>query len=109
MAKKVAVKASSGNVFADMGYKNSKEALIKAQIASCICDIIKAKKLTQVAAAKILEIDQPRVSDLVCGRLRRFSTEKLLEFLTYLDLDIEISIKPKLRSSKQAEIRVMAA
>lgn len=109
MAKKIEVKMSSGNIFADMGYENPEEALTKAKIAGRICDILKAKKLTQIAAAKILKVDQPRVSDLICGRLRRFSTEKLFEFLTALDQDIEIVIKPKQRSSKHAEIRVLAA
>lgn len=109
MAKKIKVRISSGNVFADMGYENPEESFTKAKIAGRICDIIKSKRLTQVSAAKILGIDQPRVSDLICGRLRRFSTEKLFEFLTSLDQDIEIVIKPKSRSSKHAEIRVLAA
>lgn len=109
MAKKIRVKMGCGNVFADMGYENAEEAFTKAKITSRICDIIKAKRITQVAAAKILGIDQPRVSDLICGRLRRFSTDKLFEFLTSLDQDIEIVIKPKSRSSKHAEIRVLAA
>jgi len=109
MVKKIPVTASSGNVFADMGYANPEEALTKAKIASRICDIIKDSGLNQVATSKLLGIDQPRVSDLVCGRLRRFSTEKLFEFLTALDQDIEIVIKPKSRRSKHAEIRVLAA
>lgn len=109
MAKKIKVTVGSGNVFADMGYDNPEEALTKAKIASRICEIIKSRRLNQAASAKILGIDQPRVSDLVCGRLRRFSTEKLFEFLNSLDQDIEIRIKPKPRSHKHAEVRVLAA
>lgn len=109
MTKKVSVKLSSGNVFADMQHKNPEEALTKAKIASFLCKLIKSQHLTQNAAAKLLGIDQPRVSDLLCGRLRRFSTEKLLEFVTCLDLDVEIVFKPKSRTSKQGEIRVLAA
>lgn len=108
MAKKIKVTPSTGNVFADMGYENPEDALTKAKIASRICEILKSKKLTQVAAAKILGIDQPRVSDLIRGRLRRFSTDKLFGFLKSLDQDIEIIIKPK-RTNKSAEVRVLAA
>jgi predicted XRE-type DNA-binding protein len=103
------VTPSSGNVFADIGIANPGEALVKAKIASVIYDLIKSKDLTQAESAKLLEIDQPRVSDLLCGRLKRFSTDKLFEFLKHLDQDIEIRVKPKSRTRKHAEVRVLAA
>ncbi len=109
MGRKIKVTPSSGNVFADMGFENPEEALTKAKIASRIYDILKSRRLTQAASAKILGIDQPRVSDLIRGRLKRFSTDKLFEFLNALDQDIEITIKPKSRSSKCGEVRVLAA
>ena len=109
MARKIKVTPGSGNVFADIGVENPEESLTKAKIASRIYEILKARRLTQAASAKLLGIDQPRVSDLVCGRLKRFSTEKLFEFLNALDQDIEIRIKPKSRSSKCGEVRVLAA
>lgn len=109
MTRKVKVTAGTGNVYADMGYENPEESLTKAKIAARIYEILQLRRLTQTASAKILGIDQPRVSDLSCGRLRRFSTERLFEFLNLLDQDIEIRIMPKGKTKRAAEIRVLAA
>lgn len=109
MAKKIKVTVGSKNVYADMGYANPEEALIKAKIANLICDLVNSRNLSQSESARILKIDQPRVSDLMCGRLKRFSTEKLFEFLNALGQDIEIRIKKKPSSHKYAEVRVVAA
>ena len=100
---------SSDNIYRDIGHASPDDALAKAKMAGRICDLITARKLTQVAAADILMIDQPRISDLVRGRLRRFSTDKLFKFLTLLDQDIEVSIKPKAKNRRHAEIRILAA
>ena len=60
------------NVFEDLGYPNPEEALAKADLAHQIYKIIKARKLTQAQAAEILGIDQPKISDIVRGRLSRY-------------------------------------
>ena len=88
---------SSGNVFADLGIPNPEEALAKAEIAMKIHDIIKKKRLTQVKAAKILKISQPKVSLLLRGYLKDFSLERLLRFLNDLGQDVYISIVPSSR------------
>lgn len=85
---------SSGNVFADLGIPNPKEALAKAEIATKIHEIIKTKKLTQARAAKILKISQPKISLLLRGYLTDFSLERLLRFLNDLGQDVYISIIP---------------
>ena len=69
--------------------------LVKAQLASKIGEIIAARNLTQMDAAEILEIDQPKVSALIRGKLTGFSTERLFRFLNALGNDVEISVKPK--------------
>ena len=89
---------SSGNVFADLGIPNPKEALAKAEVALKICEIIKKKRLTQAQAAKILKISQPKVSLLLRGYLTNFSLERLLRFLNDLGQDVYISITPAPRS-----------
>ena len=103
----VDVEASSGNVFADMGLKNPEELLAKAQLVQRICDIIAQRKLTQVRTARLLGIDQPKVSALSRGRLDGFSTDRLFRFLNALGSDVEIVVRPGLRGGKRADTRVV--
>lgn len=111
MAKKrkadIAVIASSGNVFADMGLPEPEEELTKAQLASHIRQVIKQRRLTQRAAASLMRIDQPKVSALLNGRLANFSSERLMRLLTALGQDVEITIKAKPRRRARGRIRVI--
>ena len=93
-------------VFADLGYENPDEALAKVELARRITAIIRQRRLTQTQAAEVLGIDQPRVSNLMIGRLSGFSLERLLRFLNALGRDVEIVIKPKARSHTRAGISV---
>lgn len=87
---------SSGNVFKDLEYSNPDEHLLKAKFALVINNIIKEKNYTQTEAARILGIDQPKVSRLLRGILSGFSIDKLMIFLISLNQDIEVNIKPHL-------------
>jgi len=100
---------SSGNVFADLGLDEPVEVLAKAELARKITSIIKHRHLKQIDAAKLLEIDQPKVSKLVRGQLKDFSLERLIDFMLKLDRDIEIIIKKRPRSREQSRIAVSAA
>ncbi|MBD2311927.1 XRE family transcriptional regulator [Desertifilum sp. FACHB-1129] len=107
MSDKIKVQSSSGNVFADLGLANSDELLIKAELVRQISNLIDAKRLTQTEAAKILGIDQPKVSALLNGKLSGFSIDRLFKFLNALGSDVEIRIIPKLKPESQAQIRVI--
>ncbi len=109
MADKIRVEASSGNVFADLGVAEPDLALAKAELASQIDQIIRARRLKQVEVAEILGVDQGKVSALVRGRLAGFSTERLFRFLNALDQDIEIVIKKKPRSRRRAHLTVVSS
>ena len=109
MSNTITVEQGSGNVFADLGYPNAEEALTKARLAQHITELLEKQRLTQVQAAKLLGIDQPKVSKLLRGQLREFSTDRLLRFLNALDQDVEIVIKRKPRSKRQARVSVIAA
>src|ERR1700680_3069557 len=89
----IPVVAGSGNVFADIGLPEPEEELAKAQLASCIRQVIKRQRLTQVAAASRMGIDQPKVSAILNGRLANFSGDRLMRLLTALGQDIEIRVK----------------
>lgn len=101
------IERGSGNIFADMGLPNPKERLAKAGLASAIQDVIELRGLTQAQAGEIMGIDQPKVSKIIRGRLSEFSTERLLNYLIHLGLDIDIVIHKKVgRVDGQGTINV---
>jgi phage-related protein/predicted XRE-type DNA-binding protein len=108
-AAAVDITRSSGNVFADLGYADAEERQTKLRLAYAINGVIDERRLTQAAAAKILGVNQPKVSALRNYRLGGFSVERLMSFLTTLDRDIEIVIRRKPRSRIAARISVVAA
>jgi predicted XRE-type DNA-binding protein len=109
MTKPIPVEQGSGNVFADIGLPNPEERLAKAGLAIRIAAAIRARRLTQARAARVLKIDQPKVSRLLRGQLSGFSTGRLMHFLTLLGRDVEIVVTPAPRSRRQGRIRVAAA
>ena len=78
-------------------------------MASCIGEVIGQRGLTQVATAELLGIDQPKVSRMLRGYLTNFSVERLMHFLTLLGQDVEIIVKPAVRSPRQGHLRVVLA
>ena len=101
--------ASSGNVFADLGLPEPAVALAKAALAHRIVETIAARRLTQAAAARVLGVDQPKVSRLVRGDLAGLSTDRLLRFLSALGRDVEIVVRPARRTRRPGQLRVRAA
>lgn len=93
----IEIEESSGNVFADLGISYPEEYLVKADIAIQVNKLLKKRKLNQTDAAKLLGLDQPKISALSRGRLSGFSVERLFKLLAILDQDIEIVIKPHRR------------
>lgn len=96
-SKKILIKESSGNVFQDLGFPNPEREQLKARLTLQIYRIIKGRRLTQTAAGEILGIRQPHVSALMRGRSGNFSVERLMDFLTALGHDVEITVKPTRR------------
>jgi predicted XRE-type DNA-binding protein len=100
-------KVSGGNVFADLGVDAPEEALAKAELTAKISEIIASRGLTQQAAAKLLGIDQPKVSALLRGRLTGFSTERLIRFLNALGRDVEIVVRDRPRGKGPGHLQVV--
>jgi predicted XRE-type DNA-binding protein len=90
----IEIEESSGNVFADLELPNPEERLVKADLAIQINKLIEQKKLKPTAAAKLLGLEQSKISALSRGRLSGFSVERLFKLLSILNQDIEIIIKP---------------
>ena len=105
----IPVTRGSGNVYADLGFENPAEELAKAQLAMMLDDVIRERGLTQLPAAKLMGVDQPKVSHILHERLGGFSTQRLMEFLTALGRDVEIVVRPAPRSRKRGRLHVAAA
>ena len=88
------VTEGSGNVFADLGLPNPEQELLKAQLTLQIYAILKDSGMTQVEIAKILGVQQPQVSLLMRNRAGNFSVGRLMEFLTALRRDVEVTVRP---------------
>ena len=77
----IEIHEGSGNVYADLGYSNAREMLVKAKLVSKIADIVRDKGLTQAQTAKVLGLTQPKVSALLRGQFRGISERKLIDCL----------------------------
>ncbi len=106
---KHAVTPSSGNVFADLGFADAGERQTKLRLAAAINGILERRRLPQAKAARLLGINQPKISALSNYRLEGFSVERLIRFLNALDQDVEIVIRTKPNSRRDARIVVTAA
>lgn len=102
------VEMSSGNIWTDLGFPDAEERQAKALLSDAIEEAIKRRRLTQTQAAVILGVDQPKVSEIVCGRVSRYSLDRLIRFLNALDRDVDIVIRPKAKSRKKGALNVIA-
>ena len=104
MAKNLRVTASTGNVFRDLGFRREEAAhlLIRADLMIQTQRLIATRKLKQRQAAEILRVSQPRVSDLLQGRIDLFSTDALIDMLARLGARVRLTVKPGRRPLKVA-------
>jgi predicted XRE-type DNA-binding protein len=103
------VEAGTGDVFVDLGFADAGERRLRVQLAARVNELIAARRLTQNQAAAIFAISQPHVSELKNYKLSRFTSERLLHFLTLLDHDVEIVIRAKGKGRAAGSVRVLVA
>jgi predicted XRE-type DNA-binding protein len=99
----------SGNVYRDLGFPDADEMLVKAQLVSKIREIIRDRGLTQVEAAAILGLPQPKLSGILRGQFRGVSERKLIDCLTGLGRDVEIVVKDAPRRRAGGKVTVVFA
>jgi predicted XRE-type DNA-binding protein len=99
MTEDITAEVSSGNVFADLGFDNPEEELLKAKLAREIRAIIKRRRLTQAKSAELLGMKQPDVSAIVTGRTGKFSIDRLVRCLDRLDYKVDVVVRHKPRRS----------
>jgi predicted XRE-type DNA-binding protein len=103
------IEKSSGNVFADIGFANDQEMLVKANLALKISEIIAQRRLTQIEAAAVLGMPQPKLSKLLRGQFHGVSETKMLECLNKLGRDIQIVIRKANRDKRIGRTSVVFA
>ena len=103
------IEKSSGNVFADIGFANDQEMLVKANLALKISEIITQRRMTQIEASAILGMPQPKLSKLLRGQFHGVSETKMLECLNKLGRDIQIVIRKANRDKRIGRTSVVFA
>jgi len=93
----VRIRRSSGNVFRDLGFgeDEAENLKIRADLMIELTRLIEAQKLSQAAAAKLLGVTQPRISDLVRGKIDRFSVDSLIEMLGHAGASVSVVVTPR--------------
>ncbi len=86
--------ASSGNIYDDLGLPDAEQRKIKADLAIEITLAVRRMGLTQQQAAERMGLTQPKVSELMRGKLSQFSERKLMDCLTRLGYNIDITVRP---------------
>jgi predicted XRE-type DNA-binding protein len=104
LPKKLKITPSTGNVFRDLGFRReeAEHLLVRADLMIEVQKIIASRRLKQSAVAKVLRVSQPRVSDLLRGRIDLFSTDALIDMLTRLGARVRLTVKPGRRNLKVA-------
>jgi len=107
--KEETVDAGSSDVIVDLGFPDADERRLRVQLAMRLNELVAARGLTQASAAKLFGIPQLHVSELKHYKLNRFSSERLLRFVTLLDRDVEIIIRPKAEGHASGVVSVSVA
>jgi predicted XRE-type DNA-binding protein len=96
----------SGNVFADIGFDNAEEMLLKSELVRQINKIIKGRELTSIQARELLNLDEEVLANLSKGRLTELTLENLFRYLNILGKDLEVVLKPRSTSNTQGKLKV---
>jgi predicted XRE-type DNA-binding protein len=85
---------SSGNVYEDLGYDGEEAAnlRLRSSLMIAITRIIRHRGLTQHEAAEVFGVPQPRISELVRGKIRLFSIDKLVSMLSHAGIDVDLVV-----------------
>jgi predicted XRE-type DNA-binding protein len=104
MKRKTEVHEGDPNIFAELGLPDADSHFLKAQIVAELYRLVKERKLTQLGAGTLMGITQPEVSRLFKGHFREYSVERLMEFLTKFDRDVEIVVKAREKDGPRGHI-----
>jgi predicted XRE-type DNA-binding protein len=90
---------ATGNLFADLGFPPLQAASLqlRAQLMAELIRVVRSRKLTQVSAAKLFKVSQPRVSDLMRAKVDKFSSDALVEMLAQAGVSVRVTMRRRRR------------
>ena len=96
---KLGSRHSIGNVFRDLGFpaEEAEHLLVRSDLLIHLQKVIASRDKTQAQVARVLHVTQPRVSDLLRGRIDLFSTDALIDMLARLGVRVRLVLKPSRR------------
>ena len=100
--------AKEMNVYAQLGFSDADEMLVKAQLVSEIGEILRKRKWSQQQAAKVLGLTQPKLSKMLRGQFRGISEMKMMDCLVRLGRPVKIVVGPESKTAA-SRIEVVAA
>jgi predicted XRE-type DNA-binding protein len=91
----IKIERSSGNVFRDLGFsrEEAENLRLRSELMIQLSRVIKDRRLTQARAAKLFGVSQPRVSDLVRGKIGRFSVDTLIAMLGHAGVRVSLMVR----------------
>ena len=95
------VRRSSGNLFRDLGFSSAEAENLKlrADLMIELTRLIRVRRLTQARAASLLGVSQPRISDLMRGKIDRFSVDTLVAMLGHAGIHVRLTLSPRSRAA----------
>jgi predicted XRE-type DNA-binding protein len=92
IAKAVSVQKSSGNVFVDLGFDEdeAEHLRIRSALMATLRQLVRDRRLTQAGAATVLDVSQPRISDLMRGKIELFSIDALVDMLARAGVRVDV-------------------
>jgi predicted XRE-type DNA-binding protein len=100
----IAITEGGPNVFADLGLPDAEELLVKSQLALGIARILRQRGLTQSEAAALTGLPQPKLSNLLRGRFRGISEDRMMRCLAALGQDVTITVAPAKKERGRVEV-----
>ena len=93
----IKIQQSAGNVFKDLGFpgEEAENLKVRADLMIQISKLIRSRRLTQAQAAALFGVTQPRVSDLVRGKIERFSIDTLVAMLGHAGIQVQFTLRRK--------------
>ncbi len=85
---------ADGNIFEDLGFPpaEAQNLLMRSQLMTAVMDVIGRRRLTQIQAAKVFGVTQPRISDLVRGKIDRFTLDALVNMLAHAGIKVTLLV-----------------
>ena len=95
MRERVKVERGSGNVFVDLGFASDEahNLLLRSELMMRVARFVKVSGLTQKQAAVRLGITQPRLNDVLKGRIDKFSMDALVNMLAKAGLRVKLTVR----------------